>query len=223
MPGFKRSKDGMQGGGGKRVKMTVRKPTVKQVVEKILRRKTELKEVTNYYTGTLATAGAVLGAINIPSEGSDYNNRIGRHIMGKQIQADIYASVAAGAANALSADNVMFALIYDRDPENAVPSFGTIFDTSGSITAGLAFKNTFTDSDRFRIVWIEQAAINSNGPSSFHKRHFFSIPEFMSKSEFSNTTTAIQSGAYYVALACTTVGGTAVSYQVNLKYQFTDM
>lgn len=107
----------------------------------------------------VAAAGTVL-PLNEIAEGSDFNQRIGRRVRNKYLAADIGITISAAQVLAGATHYGTWHLVLDRQPNNATPTFATIFDTTIS-TNTFAYKNSQAYERRFRLLKSERFAIGT--------------------------------------------------------------
>lgn len=204
----------------KRIKrgMGYGKTNLKKAVEQILRKTTELKEIGKAFSQNPTSAGGAIAYINDAiSTGADITDRVGRHIVSKQIQVNYEVYVTGQTF-----DSGFIALVYDRQPNGAFPSFGDVFNL-GSFGTALAFKNTAANGDRFKVVKMEKWAVGSPGPVNQYGRLFYKIPEALADTEYEDQTASPpSSGMWMVLVGANHNAGTSTWADYTIKYQYTD-
>lgn len=86
--------------------------------------------------------------LNLLAEGTDYTNRISRkvHVTSIQLRGQITIGTAA------TSTMVRFMVVYDYQPNGAVPAITDILDTATSSTQPIAAPMNLNNRDRFRVV-----------------------------------------------------------------------
>lgn len=228
--------------------------TTAGLVKKAIARMAEAKEITttiseNLYSasGSIATNTSVT-LIDGVAEGTDEFQRIGKKVTHKQLEVSINI-VQSGNQNTSTAnppavwDAGFWAIVLDRQPNLALPGFGTIFDvSSGSLTyadAGLAMRLTTGYQDRFVIVAREEWSTTSplGGGDPYHMKKFIDLAKILKGRDktvnFSGTDATIGSinyGALYFVVAQSnpnvsggTSAGDGTFVNANMKWNYTDM
>lgn len=132
--------------------------TLQAAVKKAIMKVAEIKEYsTSSAPAALTTAGAV-APLNQIAEGTEINQRVGRHLTPKGI--DVCVSIAGAAVTTL--DFIYIALVWDKQPDGTTPSYATIMDTASTTNAWQAFKNTLQYRDRFTILWEERSVLEND-------------------------------------------------------------
>jgi len=120
---------------------------IKRAVTNVL----ELKEVyPNAGAAALSTSGLVtyMSAIG---QGSDINQRIGRAINYHSVVIDV--AINPNALNVSSAANGFWAIVFDRQPNGALATFGDIFDLANGLgDPAFTHRNTIKYADRFIVL-----------------------------------------------------------------------
>lgn len=220
------AKTGMSAKGDYKRKKWTRytKPTVGQIVQREILKTAEMKENNSFASNTVSTTSGTVVVLNFIGEGDDANNRNGRKITTRAI--DVKYRYLSTSANALSSAQV--ALVYDATPAASVATYATIFDTS-SASAGISFKNTLNNKDRFKVFWMDELP-ESNGSDSTNgythrKRHYTSLKHFEAFQRTGYGATAASTpntGGWYLCFGDTlnTTSQALITY--NVKYQYTD-
>lgn len=213
----------MTEGKSKRAKRMTTKPSLQTMVRREIMKQAEIKEITNYASGTASTTSGTVVCINQIAEGDDYNNRTGRKIQTVGIDVMYAYKTSSG-----SLSTAQVALVYDSQPDGTTATYNTIFDLA--YNAGMAFKNTFTNGERFKIFWMTQLPESDSSDSGtgwlHRKRRFISTKQIGKHGDvkFPGTTAAVpQTGAWYLCFGdqYNTTTTSQISYVV--KYQFTDL
>lgn len=111
------------------------------------------------------TNNGTVALINVVAQGSDNTDRIGRKITFKSIEYDyVYqndsaalGTVAAWPDNAACAK---IAVVYDKQPNGALPAWSDIFTNTGSVMAPFGLKN-INNIDRFDILMTDRVVIDN--------------------------------------------------------------
>lgn len=212
-----------------------RRPSVAIQVKRILANRTEIKYKDNGTTVVYPTGGFV-ACVNAIAEGTDYDNRIGRHINMKYLMIDLLIQPSTLANAASNADSGFIAIVYDKQPNAATPSFTNVFDSVGSVP-GNALLNVALDRDRYKVLKLEhyycQPKFDTAGQllgGSFQdvlgmKRRWF-VPLRDVDVEYNTASGAIPSkGSLLVcwgSVLNSTAGGTG-TIQFTTRVAFTDM
>lgn len=123
----------------------------------------ERKYLDNYNNdATGATTSGTLVGLNSIAEGTDFNQRIGRKVRAKYLEYDV--AFTPGSTQVLTA-NYTWAIVLDRQPNNALPTYANVFDTSVITTKPFTFKNVAQFQERFKIIKqvVGQVQVGSSG------------------------------------------------------------
>lgn len=121
----------------------------KKMLQAVMKKGMETKYLDTAVGVTDPTnAGDVFTLSNV-GEGTDFNTRIGRKIAPKYLQYRLQFQTGAGSAALPVQWCAHFVL--DRQPNNATPTYATVFDTSVS-AATYAMKNVANYQERFKIL-----------------------------------------------------------------------
>lgn len=198
------------------------KATVSQIVQREIMRTSELKENPSVAVNQSSTTSGTVVVLNFIAEGDDSNNRQGRKINTRAI--DVKYSYIEGTANGTA----QVALVYDATPSAVVPSYGTIFDTS-TANAGMAFKDTQDNRQRFKIFWIDELPISNGSDSTngfVHRtRHYLNLSKYPNYQKVGYGSTAgstPNSGGWYLCYGDSLNTTTLAKINYNVKYQYTD-
>lgn len=143
------------------------KPNVALVsqIRKVIRGDQETKYLDTTIGGEISGTGNVI-LLNEISEGTEDNERVGRHLRVKYIQCAF--SMACGT----SSQEMWTALVCDHQPNGADPTFAQMFTG----TPGYEFKNVQDNGQRFKVCWIERCALSNSGPSIQSYDKFYAVP-----------------------------------------------
>lgn len=109
-------------------------------------------------TGTGSSHTALLNGVAL---GSEMYQRVGRKINIKKIA--IRCALAKVAANAVVADTFRFALVWDEQPNGALPTFSDIWltvDSAGATAGGILAHANTNNTSRFRILRSHQITVD---------------------------------------------------------------
>lgn len=94
----------------------------------------------------------VINAVFVPIQGDDIVNRIGRRVTLKsfQLHGDFYVANSKSLVNSIAvpSQSISVALVWDKQPNNALAAFGDIFTTSNTPLSMLNMSNT----ERFTVI-----------------------------------------------------------------------
>lgn len=121
--------------------------------------------------GFNATGG--FGALNLIKNGSSWYNRIGSRIgmTSLSIKLRLYQNAGTGVT---TGDLIMFAIIYDKQPNGALPTLADVFsnyDLNGTGTSGMEMYPNPINRDRFVILlqkfgWFSDTRVPTNTGSA---------------------------------------------------------
>lgn len=188
-------------------------------------------------TYTCNTTGSVV-AINLIQAGSSFFNRVGRRIEMKSLHV---SGVMVPSANATTAnDYIRVMVVYDRQPNGAIPSIQTIF--SNYDQTGAATFNSFAglnpdQRERFLILMDERKTMPPNtggGPYQpiegnrdvFNIGRFIKMNGLMTHYQADSSPSVIgdisTGGLYLVTFGAFAAAGAPYSAHINLRLRYTD-
>lgn len=179
----------------------------------------------------VTTGTAVFVPLNLCALGTDsISARIGRRINLKAMQIRLGLSFPLGAG-ALASNNLMWAIVYDRQPNGALPTFTDCFSSPPN-SPGLALRSEAFYPERFQVLLRKDMCLTL-GDSQFAAFNEYINLEKLLKGKDRHTnyngTTAliasIGSGAVYFIIAGCTAGSGAAESAVGLSlctYTFTN-
>jgi len=174
----------------------------------IIQRITELK----VFTITSASLVSVTGTVNSLSnvlQGTDVNNRVGRHIYAKYLDI-VWSLQLAGSP---SPESVNVSLFVDSSSSGGLPAFSQVFDT-GSSNAGCSLQAVATNVNRFHRLYTVDLPLSLSGPASLTGRARIRIPAKYADFEFISSATAYPiTNALFL-----TFGSLVSSTSTNLSY-----
>lgn len=175
-----------------------------------LYRAVEHKVQTVSNNSVAAAGGQIASLCNVP-QGTDINDRIGRHI--RPLYVDYVVTVYPSATPPVY-DSLMVSLWLDLAAQSSTPSFTDVFDITTS-NAGTALANVTKTGSRFRCLMIRDMACNSGGDGCHTIRGRVKLSPF--DMEFYASTTA-----YPYNKGIFTAIGSAVSADIgfNSLWQF---
>lgn len=182
----------------------------------------ELKEFVTYGANFAfgSPAGIIVQLNNIVA-GTDYNQRIGRHMYMKSIDINLLLNPAVTSNTEFS----LFALVHDRQTNGIAPIFSDIYDISIVTNGALAFKNTRRFTDRFTILWEERSVTQGatgNYENTYWRKHI-PIRTELKEVEYENATASLPAhGALYLVAINTSVAGTPPTISYGSKLTFYD-
>jgi hypothetical protein len=145
------------------------------------------------------------------AQGSDINNRIGRHI--RALHVDLVFSVGfIGGAN-LNGDSLGLFVFLDKSASVGLPSASDVLDLSVA-QCGCALINAPKFGQRFQLLYTKDLAVGPGGPDQVTIRVRIPIPARYSVLEYAASTTA-----YPVTNAIGMLFGDLNS-NVDIDYQF---
>lgn len=202
--------------------------TLGAAVRRAIMKTAETKEITNSQAAAQVTLGGQVFLLNNIAEGTEINQRVGRHITPKG--CDVQVQVTTAGANLV--DGTYVALVWDKQPDNTTPAYNVIFDTASSATLSMGFKNTLQYRDRFQILWEERSIITDNGVAAagldFENIWYRKYHELVSgdhKCEYlSNAAVTPSVGGLYLCVITIgqVAGPTNVTFAYTSKFTYTD-
>lgn len=233
----KRSRSSFSSGFSPRKKFAINrrasKVSLKSVVKRQIAALAEVKELDSWSPLVNQSGGNALCVNQVP-EGTDYNQRVGRHISSKYFYVDYYVNPPAGAAGTAVSDTGLISLVWDRQSDAVGVSYSTIFDTT-SASPGQALKLNAQYKDRFTILWTEMFVVQSlqagalSGSGNFidvRKRKFTKLTGGKEKCEFGASGAAVPTtGALYLCFGTenNTIGTGSASVNYNYRYAYSDI
>lgn len=164
-----------------------------------------------------------LVCLNEVGQGTDYDERIGRSLVGKWIQVHIIFRPPTTAANC---DWMRVVLFYDKTPSAALPTTTAIVDQTVTTDSAMAFKKLSSTGPRFRIVydWLSPCLqIGSENPSITIN---YKIPQKWDRSTYNTDATAIPiTGGWFLmvtSLAQTGAAATSADYYYTSRFAFNE-
>lgn len=152
MSGSKRKKGGLRASGMKRVKS---KSGILKSPAAFARKGHEVKTVdVNLQTTTPSTTMAIV-LLNGTTEGTDAVNRIGRRINMRSVRVRMSFQKGQQPTAATTPDEIRYALVYDRQPNGAAPTYSDIFqniDKGLNAESGIYSNPNPVNFDRFIIL-----------------------------------------------------------------------
>lgn len=142
---------------------TVRRKQGKKQIQSVIRRflssHAEAKELDTAAAAVVVVNGYT-NSLNSIAEGTDYTQRIGRHITPKYIVVDYWIQGASSASQGYF-DAWYLSLVWDKQSDSGSAAYNTIYDMSAGNGYGQPFKATSTYKDRFRILKEERGVIQN--------------------------------------------------------------
>jgi len=220
--GFKRSRADL-GGVAKRPRSSGsgasrrNRPTTVALIKRVMASQEERKYLDNYQASTTSTAGTT-ACINQIAEGDDYNNRIGRKVSLKNIQYDVFIDVS----NAAATEAGFWCLVLDKQSNNALAGYTTVFDTS-VIAAPFAFKNDATFQERFQMLKFEPFVVSPSGNGGCHYRGFLPLETLLPEDQvvqYAGTAAGVPNkNAILMCYGSTGgAGDVTITYGIRIKY-----
>lgn len=199
---------------------------IQRTVFNTLSRQAESKEANTIITSANLTGGYIQVLNNI-TEGTDYTQRIGRHISPRNIQVDYQILNPSSQM-----DYGQVALVWDKSPDGGAATFNQIFDIT-SANPGNAFKNTSLYKDRFRILWVDRFQLQSEATSvlgnfeSTRHSKFYKLPSKFYKCEYLSSGSSVPAtGALYICMGSFLNGNgglNGATLTANCRFTFTDL
>jgi len=188
----------------------------------------ELKEFQQI-TDQVAAAGGSVICLNQVAQGTDAVNRIARHVVPNGVDI-IYSFIPPGISG--GSGQITFgyvALVWDYNPNAALPTYTTVFDTGSTPYAYTAFRNTLQDRERFKILWEQRVSFNgySTGVPNFteniYGRHYVSLKGLSCEYKLAATGVPTTGGLYLCFCDSTNTGTSAAPRLIaNCKFTFKD-
>lgn len=185
----------------------------------------ELKEAASITSGVPAAGGSV-ACINQIAQGTDIINRVGRHIHAVSFKYNYQFYPPTGGANS---DYISFWIVWDKQPNNAVPAFATVMDLSGAPSLNLAHINTLLNRERFVLLRQHTCFLASGTQSQSEAitgKGYIRLDK-LGVVEFNGSATGVpNTGAFHILSATrqnTGVAATAATFEVFGQFMFRDM
>lgn len=108
--------------------------------------------------GTLTPPFSIF-SLNLISEGTDNNNRIGRKIRARSLHLQLLVNRAIGDGTATTYFRVL--IVLDRQPNGGLPTWGNMWDLPGSGNAGVEMMspNNLNNSKRFKTLYDSRGSL----------------------------------------------------------------
>lgn len=150
-----------QGGRSlKRLRMTSRKVPLATKIRRVVENSEEKKYFETAGSQADTTATGVIVPLNNIAEGNDFNQRDGRKVRNKYVEADVVMAISTAQAVAGTTRIGTWHLVLDRQPNGTAPTFGQIFDTT-ICEPWQAYKNVQQFAQRFKILKTERFVIGT--------------------------------------------------------------
>lgn len=210
------------------------------MVRKAIGNAAEAKEVVNQFTQTFNATKVFTTCLNLLTEGTEYNNRVGRSVTHKYVEVSIgLVNSLANTSTAITSqgDYGFWAIVLDRQPNQGLATFSTIFDESD----GLGNRITYSNQDRFKIICREEWSIGGNfqpptaanggtGAVPYHIHKWVDLSRMQGrdgKAKYTGnagTIADLDEGAILFVMGSTLTTATANTVlTANIKYRYTDM
>lgn len=232
--------------GYKRGKYNKSSNKLANFVKAVIRGDAEKKEVLTSVSVTLNATQTSVQLINGCAQGTTGITRVGLEI------THGYIEVSLGIINSVLATNLtgpyngdwgFWALVLDRQPNGALPSFGAIFDDSVGGQPGNDFRITTTNQDRFKILKREEwsvgcgsatptssTTLSVTGAPPYHCKEYLDLSKLKgpdAKVNFSGSGSSIASidsgSVYFVIAGCTSDADNTTPVVGQVKYRFSDV
>lgn len=190
----------------------------------------ELKTVDTAYAGvTLNATTTNVALLNGVASGANFFNRVGNKISPQSIDSDMI--IANTSTTAAAWIWYRAALIWDKQPTGALPTYADIFqniDSAGAASStGLAGRNLQT-TDRFQSIAMQDGVLQplnaaSSSPSVIRLKFFRTLAG--RQQQFKGTTAAIgdiSSGALYLVIAASTDATNTMSFWGDHRFRYHD-
>lgn len=233
-----------KGGSYKRGKYNKSSNKLANFVKAVIRNDAEKKEALTGLTNTLTATQSAVTLVSGIAQGTTGITRVGLEVTHAYLEVTltIYNQVTSVGAIPIGGDAGFWALVLDRQPNGAAPTFAQIFDDSVGGQSGNDFRITTTNQDRFKILKREEWSIGCagalsagagatySGAAPYHCKEFIDMSKakgFDSKANFSgsgSSIASIDSGAIFFCIAgslCDADNNTV--YVGQVKYRFTDL
>jgi len=182
--------------------------------------RTEIKTF-DFNSGGVPPVGGISYCINQIAAGTDFFNRIGRHIKVVGIDFDMtFIPTATG-----NFDFGLAALVYDRQPNVSLATYADVY--AGGPPPGISFVNLATNANRFQILksWVCPPLNNLAGEAP-RFRGTVRVPRNLVDVEYSSSSATIPStGAFLILVGSFTNSGlmaTSISTGFSTRILFTD-
>lgn len=138
---------------------------------RLLNRREERKYIETQVTKGDMPGIGVIGSLIEVGEGTDFNERVGRKIRLVYLQYDFLAN---NGTNLTVPYGGIFHLVLDRQPNNAVPSYADVIDTT--VTSAVnGFKNIQLYEERFKILQSFPFYSSGNSGEAYRTRGFIDL------------------------------------------------
>lgn len=214
-------------------------------IKAVVQGQAEKKEAFFTLASTLAATQTAVVLINGIAQGNTEITRIGDEVKHAYVEINLFISnlVTANTAGPFTGDCGFWAVVLDRQPNGALAAFGDMFDTSIAGSAGLDFRITTKNQNRFKIIsrneWcvgcsqVDNAAqgLFVTGAQPYHIKEFIDLSKLQGEDKSvhfnvgtTNAITAIDTGALLFVVAATTSDADNITTVIGQsKYRFTDI
>jgi len=200
----------------------VARQSVQSLVRKVLTGVAEKKELTTFGSINPISNGGNVANLNTITQGTTIANRVGNSIKMSSFYSDIVVQNPGSGAY----DNLLVALVCDKQPDGSATTFTTIFDCTAGNSPAQAFKLTTSNALRFHVAWQERVLFNSTtAAENTIFRKYFKCPDSMATTQYNGNAGIANTGVWYLCFGSFNNAGTATSPQVtyNVKAKFTDV
>lgn len=194
--------------------------TIQKVVKRSIWRQQEVKSLTEYSTGTLASAATGnIFFMPVPARGTGAQERIGDKYKIVSWEVIVSCSVNATAAS----DLINVGMVNIKQPNQTTPAtYDYVYDILGS-AAAVALKNPSSDEDVVTEYKrkLEQLTATSITWSNFHNKHKFKYPLLVACTAGGGASSDVNRNLLAVVVAglqTTNMSG----YRVSQRIEFID-
>lgn len=169
-------------------------------------------------TPTLAQTPTLINAV---AEGSDFTQRIGRKVTWSNFTLRWQVRVNPATP---TPSNLRCMVVYDRQPNGALATFGDILNVSGSTVIDETSLQNLNNRDRFWTLMDKVVSVSPQGPEIQFRKKFKRLFTDTQYKGTGATIADISSGAFYLLFIPDGISGQAsgvapqVNYSMRMKF-----
>lgn len=164
----------------------------------------------------------IITVLNACSQGAGVSQHIGQKLLMKQVyyRFGISEDLTSLGTTTTNSNTALVCIVYDKQPNGAVPTWGQMFSVSGNASDPYAVPNPLY-SDRFSILAQDLVPICSTGPNNASMTRCIKMRHETKFSGTGNSITDIASGSLLLC-AISSYSATACYLNIGLRLSYED-